>query len=207
MISPPLVPELIIVDKPTLRRRMRLLRQDLSSHYRLNAMRAITHHASRLLKRDKRVGVYMAAGSELNLAGLMIAALQRGVELYLPQIPRCGRRLWFSRLGFAQRWYLHPRYQVAEYAGPLLRAERLNIIFVPLLAFDDDGYRMGQGGGFYDATLAFRLRMHRVGQPLLVGVGYDCQRCEHVPREAWDVRLDYLLTESGLRRLSCGPLC
>lgn len=170
-------------------------------------MRAIARHASRLLKRGKRVGAYLAAGSELDLEILMSAALWRGAEVYLPQIPRRGRRLWFSRLGAADRWYLHPRYRIAEYDGPALRAERLDVLFVPLLAIDDEGYRMGQGGGFYDTTLAFRQRARLFGKPLLVGVAYDCQRVERVPREPWDVRLDYLLTESGLRRLPLSPLC
>lgn len=195
------------MDKPALRRRIRRARQALSRGYRLDAMRAIARHASRLLKRGKRVGAYLAAGSELDLEILMSVALWRGAEVYLPQIPRRGRRLWFSRLGAADRWYLHPRYRIAEYDGPALRAERLDVLFVPLLAIDDDGYRMGQGGGFYDTTLAFRQRARQFGKPLLVGVAYDCQRVERVPREPWDIRLDYLLTESGLRRLPLSPAC
>ncbi|WP_374422496.1 5-formyltetrahydrofolate cyclo-ligase [Chromobacterium sp.] len=190
-----------------MRRRIRRARQALSRGYRLDAMRAIARHASRLLKRGKRVGAYLAAGSELDLEILMSVALWRGAEVYLPQIPRRGRRLWFSRLGAADRWYLHPRYRIAEYDGPALRAERLDVLFVPLLAIDDEGYRMGQGGGFYDTTLAFRQRARQFGKPLLVGVAYDCQRVERVPREPWDIRLDYLLTESGLRRLPLSPAC
>ncbi|KMN35322.1 5-formyltetrahydrofolate cyclo-ligase [Chromobacterium sp. LK1] len=195
------------MDKPALRRRIRCARQALSHDYRLDAMRAIARHASRLLKRGKRVGAYLAAGSELDLEILMSVALWRGAEVYLPQIPRRGRRLWFSRLGAADRWYLHPRYRIAEYDGPALRAERLDVLLVPLLAIDDEGYRMGQGGGFYDTTLAFRQRARQFGKPLLVGVAYDCQRVERVPREPWDIRLDYLLTESGLRRLPLSPAC
>ena len=207
MTAPPAVIDSQNIDKPALRRRIRRARQALSRGYRLDAMRAIARHAARLLKRGKRVGAYLAAGSELDLEVLMSAALWRGAEVYLPQIPRRGRRLWFSRLGAADRWYLHPRYRIAEYDGPVLRAERLDVLFVPLLAIDADGYRMGQGGGFYDTTLAFRQRARRFGKPLLVGVAYDCQCVERVPREAWDIRLDYLLTESGLRRLPLEPAC
>ncbi len=173
----------------------------LPAAYRAAAMRDIARHASRLLRRGKRIGGYLAAGSELDLFVLLNEALRRGAEVYLPQIPARGRRLWFTRLGAADRWYRHPRYRIVEYDGPRLRAERLDVLFVPLLGVDDDGYRMGQGGGFYDSTLAFRRRRAARGKPLLVGVAFDCQRVARVPREAWDVRLDYLLTESGLRRL------
>ncbi|WP_233164403.1 5-formyltetrahydrofolate cyclo-ligase [Chromobacterium sp. ASV23] len=189
------------IDKQALRRRIRRARMALSPAYRAASARAIARHASRLLKRGKRVGGYLASGSELDLSELLNAALWRNGQVYLPQIPRRGRRLWFTRLGAADRWYLHPRYRILEYAGQRLRAERLDVIFVPLLAVDRDGYRMGQGGGFYDTTLAFRRRHRLSGRPLLVGVAFDCQLVDAVPREAWDVRLDYLLTESGLRRL------
>ncbi|AXE29631.1 5-formyltetrahydrofolate cyclo-ligase [Chromobacterium phragmitis] len=189
------------IDKPALRRQLRRARMALPAACRAAAARAIARHASRLLKRGKRIGGYLAAGSELDLAELMNAALWRGAKIYLPQIPRRGRRLWFTRLDAADRWYLHPRYRILEYAGARLRAERLDLLFVPLLGVDRDGYRMGQGGGFYDSTLAFRRRHALSGKPLLVGVAFDCQLVDAVPREAWDVRLDWLLTESGLRRL------
>ncbi|KJH68806.1 5-formyltetrahydrofolate cyclo-ligase [Chromobacterium violaceum] len=189
------------IDKPALRRQLRRARMALPPACRAAAARAIARHASRLLKRGKRVGGYLAAGSELDLAEVMNAALWRGAAVYLPQIPKRGRRLWFTRLGAADRWYLHPRYRILEYAGARLRAERLDVVFVPLLGVDRDGYRMGQGGGFYDSTLAFRRRHALSGKPLLVGVAFDCQLVDAVPREAWDVRLDWLLTESGLRRL------
>jgi 5-formyltetrahydrofolate cyclo-ligase len=189
------------IDKQALRRQLRRARMGLPPAYRAAAAHAIARHASRLLGRGKRIGGYLAAGSELDLAELLNAALWRGARVYLPQIPRRGRRLWFTRLDAADRWYLHPRYRILEYAGSRLRAERLDVVFVPLLGIDRDGYRMGQGGGFYDSTLAFRRRHALHGKPLLVGVAFDCQRLETVPREAWDARLDWLLTESGLHRL------
>ncbi|POZ61280.1 5-formyltetrahydrofolate cyclo-ligase [Chromobacterium alticapitis] len=194
------------LDKPALRRSIRRARMALSPAYRAAAARAIVRHAARLLRRGKRVGGYLAAGSELDLSELLNEALWRGGEVYLPQIPRRGRRLWFTRLGAADRWYLHPRYRILEYGGARRRAEKLDLLFVPLLGVDREGYRMGQGGGFYDTTLAFRRRHPQGSGPLLVGVAFDCQLVDAVPREPWDVRLDYLLTESGLRRLPlAGP--
>ncbi|TDR80518.1 5-formyltetrahydrofolate cyclo-ligase [Paludibacterium purpuratum] len=152
--------------------------------------------AARFVRRGKRIGGYLAAGSELDIESLMSSALRRGAEIYLPVIPERGRRLWFSRLGPEDRWYRHPRYSMIEYAGPVLRVERLDVLFVPLLAVDAEGFRLGQGGGFYDTSL------HAAGRrrPLLVGVAFDCQRVARVPREAWDIRLDWLVTESGLFR-------
>ena len=69
-----------------------------------------------------------------------------------------------------------------------------DLLLVPFLAADRDGYRLGYGAGYYDRTLD-HLRARRPVQA--VGVGFDLQRLESVPRDAGDQRLDWLLTEAG----------
>lgn len=193
-------------DKHALRRAIRRARMGLPPAYRLAAAQAVARHARRFLARGRRVGGYLATGSELDLEPLMSAALFRGVTLFLPKIPDRGRRLWFSKLGTANRWSHHPRYGIAEYHGPVLRAHKLDVLFVPLLGVDEEVFRLGQGWGFYDATLEFRRRQLHRRRPLLVGVAYDCQRVARVPRDPWDVQLDYLVTESGLHRFPRLPM-
>lgn len=188
-------------EKTALRRELRRRRKAMTRKERGRLERAVLRHASPLLRRGKRIGAYLAAGSELDLSTVIARARLRGAVVSLPAIPARGRRLWFTRLGpDPLRWRLHPRYRIREYDGPRARAETLDVLLIPLLGVDADGYRLGQGGGFYDATLAFRRRHPLARRPLLVGVAFDCQCVERVPREAWDVRLDAILTPSGLRR-------
>ncbi|MDU8942298.1 5-formyltetrahydrofolate cyclo-ligase [Ovoidimarina sediminis] len=71
------------------------------------------------------------------------------------------------------------------------------VLIVPLVAFDDDGGRLGYGGGFYDRTLE---RLKARGPVLAVGFAYEAQRAEALPREATDQRLDAVVTEAGVRR-------
>ena len=70
-----------------------------------------------------------------------------------------------------------------------------DVLLVPLLAFDKSGYRLGYGGGFYDATLA-NLRTQK--KIIAIGVGYAGQEIAEVPHEAHDMRLDYMMTEKGI---------
>ena len=65
-------------------------------------------------------------------------------------------------------------------------------LLVPLLAFDNKGYRLGYGGGFYDRTLA-ALRVRKT--IFAIGAGYDGQRVDQVPRGTDDGRLDAIVTE------------
>ena len=70
-----------------------------------------------------------------------------------------------------------------------------DVLLVPLLAFDKAGYRLGYGGGFYDATLA-RLRAKK--EIIAIGVAFAGQEVAEVPHEAHDMKLDYVMTEKAI---------
>ncbi len=70
-----------------------------------------------------------------------------------------------------------------------------DVLIVPLLAFDRQGYRLGYGGGFYDRTLA-RLRAKK--KIIAIGVAYAAQEAESVPHTAHDQPLDYIITERSV---------
>ena len=68
-----------------------------------------------------------------------------------------------------------------------------DVVLVPLVAFDRGGYRVGQGGGFYDRALAPLLDLP--SRPFLLGIAHEFQRLERLPRHPWDVALDAVVTE------------
>jgi 5-formyltetrahydrofolate cyclo-ligase len=74
-----------------------------------------------------------------------------------------------------------------------------DVLLVPLLAFDGEGYRLGYGGGFYDRTLAALRQKKNIAA---IGVGYSGQELNVVPRGVRDQRLDYIFTEAGPKK--CG---
>jgi 5-formyltetrahydrofolate cyclo-ligase len=69
-----------------------------------------------------------------------------------------------------------------------------DVVLVPLLAYDAQGYRLGYGGGFYDRTLA---RLRGLKPVIAVGVAYSEQMVDAVPHSDYDQRLDWILTPSG----------
>ena len=70
------------------------------------------------------------------------------------------------------------------------------VLIVPLLAFDARGFRLGYGGGFYDRTLQ-QLRQH--GPVTAVGYAFAAQQVDAVPIDAYDQRLDAVVTDEGVR--------
>ena len=88
------------------------------------------------------------------------------------------------------------RYGILE-PRSLVESVQPNVLLVPLLAFDSDGTRLGQGGGYYDRTLA-NLRAN--GHIVAVGVAYAGQEVAKLPNDTHDQRLDGVVTEHGFRK-------
>jgi len=80
----------------------------------------------------------------------------------------------------------------------LKSARDLDVIFMPLVAFDEFGGRLGMGGGFYDRTLRFVARRRAWSRPHLVGLAYDLQRVPKVHGDSWDVALAKIVTEHSV---------
>ena len=81
-----------------------------------------------------------------------------------------------------------------------LDAAQLDVILLPLVAFDRRGHRLGSGAGYYDRALA--LRAGRPAPPLLVGLAHSCQEVQLIPAEPWDIPMDAVATERGYRSIT-----
>ncbi|WP_280990778.1 5-formyltetrahydrofolate cyclo-ligase [Brevundimonas subvibrioides] len=135
------------------------------------------------------VAVYRAMGSEMDPEPLVQALWSAGVKTCLPVVLERDAPMIF------RCW--SPGEPLEEDAAgcpaplPLAEVVDPDLILTPLLAFDDYGGRLGQGGGFYDRTFAARPGVIRIG------FGYSGQRVERLPMESHDVRLHGVLTEVG----------
>ena len=77
------------------------------------------------------------------------------------------------------------------------RSHRLDVVLVPLVAFDRRGTRLGHGAGYYDAAFAFRHRSRRT-RPVLVGLAHAFQEVDHIDEREWDVPLDVVVTDRAV---------
>jgi 5-formyltetrahydrofolate cyclo-ligase len=183
----------------TLRRQMRVIRAGLSASDRQQAADAIARQAqrARLLKPRLNIAIYLSVRGEADLAPLIERARRLGCRLYLPRVVNLRRGqmefLRFTGLNELRR----NRLGLLEPASTTTRIapRKLDLVFVPLLAFDTDGHRLGTGGGFYDRRFAFLTSRRRWRKPRLIGVGYELQRVTLVPAERWDIALDAVVTE------------
>ena len=176
-----------MTDKRELRAAMRAHRKRLAARSPDAAARAAAHAAD--LPPARLVAVYRAIGSELDVDALSLALERDGRDLCLPVVIERDAPMIFRRWRFGEPLEL----DLAGVPAPLPLAETVtpDLILTPLLAFDDAGGRLGQGGGYYDRTFA------ALPDVLRIGVAYAGQQVDRLPLEGHDIRLHGVLTETG----------
>lgn len=176
--------------KAALRGELRALRDGIAPEAREAKSAAIRGHLLRLCadRGFRRIGLFAPFRSEVDL---MPAAAARPDWLwYFPRIitDRPPRLAWGAEP-------LEPgRHGILEPAFAQALLPPVQLLLVPCLGFDADGYRLGYGGGFYDALLE-----HLPEDVLTIAVAFACQEVQDLPREPQDLPVQGILTELGLR--------
>ena len=151
----------------------------------------------RFFLRAKRIGIYLANDGEIDPGAILATALKAGKSCFLPILhPLKKNSLYFgqydpttqmvpNRFGIPE-----PKFNSAQIAPPW----SLDIILMPLVAFDREGNRMGMGGGYYDRTLAFMAESNRL-KPKLIGLAHGCQEVDNISQQSWDIPLHLIATD------------
>ena len=152
----------------------------------------------------RTVAVYAAMGSEVDPAAFAIAAADRGWRVAYPcmlsaaDAAACGQRMRMRAVASGDvgtaPFIAHPTRAFAatdidSSRFPIVPAEALDMIVVPLVAFDRAGARLGYGGGCYDRYLSTLSPACQI-----VGIAFDEQRVDHVPTDAHDLPLPNIIS-------------
>jgi len=189
-----------------LRAQMRERRAGLSAAERIAAASGVAASLEQLPEFlvDRRVAGYWAVGGEVPLHAAVARLRAREQQYCLPIVGDDGRLRFTPLLPNAN---MQPnRYGIPEpehAAADLLTPQDLDLVLVPLTAFDRSGRRLGMGGGYYDRSFAFLREVVRPAQPLLVGIGYAFQEVATLPAQDWDIALDFIATDKEL--IDCTP--
>lgn len=185
-------------SKPITRRTVLSLRDKMPEPARIAASEAIAASVESLiahLPAGSLVALYAPKGTEVETARLDALVRARGLRIAYPRIVAGDRRLAFhevapSELVLARFGLREPRSD-----APSIDIASIAVFVIPGLAFDTDGGRVGWGRGYYDATLAIAS-----SSALRIGLAFDCQLVERVPRDAHDAQLHYVVTETAVHR-------
>jgi 5-formyltetrahydrofolate cyclo-ligase len=172
----------------------------LTPEERAELSRAAVLHLAGLpeLAAARAVAGFVATAVEIDPAEALAELERRGATVVYPRVTTGQPRLRFHRVGSATD--LKPgAYGILEpqESCPEVAAQDLDIILVPGLAFDQEGHRLGYGGGYYDEVAGL---VRQQGRALLVGVGFDFQLVDACPAADGDVDIDSVVTDARVVR-------
>lgn len=189
-------------NRKQLRQHIRTLRRSLTPRQQQQASQLlltnIRHRAD--FRRAKNIAMYLPNDGEINPESLIRLCWKLGKRVYLPVLhPVLHNRLWFvpytPKTEMIKNIYgikepkLIPHHRRAAWA--------LDLVLLPLVAFDEKGNRMGMGGGYYDRTFSFKALRKGLAGPKLIGLAHEIQKVKELPTENWDIPLSSIITDTN----------
>jgi len=182
-------------SKLNLRKKFFELRKNISSEYALFASKKIANKAEDIVKifKPQVIAGFYPFKHEVNTLPLMSKLFSLGFELCMPITPINNKPLKFKK------W--HPKLALQKGRFGILEPPKTSrniqpdLLLVPLLAYDKFGNRLGYGGGFYDRTLKELLTINK--HTTSIGLAFESQKCNKLPKNNFDVPLNSLLNEKG----------
>jgi 5-formyltetrahydrofolate cyclo-ligase len=196
--------------KAAARARIRSDRASLSASRRATAADGIAEAAATLLPAGPaRITCYVSMPTEPGITCYVSMPTEPGTELLIADALLAGHEILVPRIRGAELDWVRLLASSTFAAGPLGIREpvgepvdptvlgSMDVMFVPGLAIDRSGRRLGQGGGYYDRVLA-GVPSHADGGPLLAAVLFDDEILDEIPVEPHDCRVDAAVTPGGV---------
>ena len=151
---------------------------------------------SNILNDKKRIALYCSVNNEVTTEQIIKHLWAENKELFLPIIKfnqlmfgsyKSGDNLNNNKFGIPE-----PVTRTED----LIAADILDLVIVPLVAFDSNCNRLGMGGGYYDRALAFKQTSSETHSPLLIGLAYELQKVNALEINSWDIPMDGIISET-----------
>ena len=177
-----------------LRQDLRTRREQLSPARQQTAAQSICQQVIKQtwMTESTSLAFYWSTGGEIDCSLLMLEGSGQGKDCYLPVIDNPpSPAMCFRRFDPMRTEILTPnRFGIPEpLTGTEIRISHLDLVFMPLVAFDRSGNRLGMGKGYYDRALA-----GSPDSPLRVGLGYTFQEAPSLEPSEWDIPLHIVIT-------------
>ncbi|NRH27762.1 5-formyltetrahydrofolate cyclo-ligase [Pseudomonas sp. MS19] len=190
------------LSRQQLRRQLRQARRALGRHAQRQASLGLYRQLAQnpAWRRARHIALYLPNDGEIDPQLLLRAAQRQGKATYLPVLSAWPRtKMVFQRIRRGEA--LTPnRFRILEPRRNLHQQRKiwaLDLVLMPLVGFDDQGGRLGMGGGFYDRSLAYKARRKSANKPMLLGLAHACQQVDQLALASWDVPLNATVTNKG----------
>jgi 5-formyltetrahydrofolate cyclo-ligase len=178
------------VSKSKLRKKILKIRKLKSpSNIKISFNKIIKFIEKKNKKKD--IGGYYPVNYEINDLDLLKAFEKKKYNISLPIIKKNHNMNFY-------KWSFNEPLKINKYGIPEPISKKINypdIIFVPLVAFDEKLNRLGYGGGYYDRYIS---KIEKKKKLLKIGLAMNCQKIKKIPISKYDQKLDYIITNSRI---------
>lgn len=173
------------IRRQLIQSRLALTAREIDKKSKRIAKRVI---ASKIFKGAKNVSIYLPINGEVKTGDIINLLIEAGVNIYVPKYFK-EQRVWrLSRFRGWEKLEEGP-YKIQQPTGDeTIEAMRVDTAFIPGVAFDKKGVRLGWGKGVFDKLFA-------KSEAIKVGLGYDFQIVDKLPKKAYDLLVDLVVTE------------
>ena len=190
-------------NRKALRASLRQSRQELSpekQHVAARSLLDLIGHQD-FFRVAQCIAFYQVIDGEIDPKLLLDLALSEGKACFLPVLSRENPEFVSFSPYDADTPLVENQWGIAEPSPEaIVSPTNFDVVFVPLVGFNEQCFRLGMGKGFYDRTFSFKI-FNRRSRPLLVGLAHESQLVkEAFPVENWDVRLDAIATDKKMYR-------
>lgn len=191
-------------SKVSLREHFRKIRALKSADDRNNAAKAAAFLFAQTtyFNNSQHIACYLPYQDEFDTSHLLKILWRAKKNIYLPVLTKEAQKTLVF-VEYHEGDPLHAnRYHILEPENitHVISPDALDLVIMPLIAFDKSGHRLGTGGGYYDRTFAF-LRQQKNAKLHLMGLAYAEQEAEIIPSDVWDIRMNGVITEKEI--MSC----
>jgi len=170
--------------KNQLREACKQKRESLSDLEIKNYSQNIVDKLIPLIAKYENIGIYLPMRGEVDVSALL--SMKR--SFFAPVVVN-KETMQFCELTSLTNTKISSYKILEPISKYCIEPEQLEVIIVPLVGFDEHLNRIGQGGGYYDRYLAKT-------KAIKIGVAFEVQKLDAIPIEEFDVRLDYIVSES-----------
>ena len=193
---------MLIISKAECRKNTKKIRSDIYNNISKDYIYKISDHLSNIIdenlksnsSENKNIAFFLPIGSEVEVDKVFDKFISKGYNICLPCVIKKDHPLVFKE--WQQGMELIEESYKTKAPNESAKEVMPDVIIVPFLSFDDRGYRLGYGGGFYDRTIA-----NIKTKVITIGVGFEGQKLPQVPTDEYDQTLDYIATEECIYKI------
>jgi 5-formyltetrahydrofolate cyclo-ligase len=190
------------VSKSALRKKYRDIRSKISATDRQKAAHAaaILFAKQPFFIKAQNIACYLPFKDEFDSLPLIEQIWLAKKQCFLPVLSQINNQnsLIFVRYNYGDSLRVN-QFSILEPSNVTrtISPEQLDVVIMPLVAFDKHGHRLGTGGGYYDRTFKFILEP-AAKTPRMVGLGYAAQEADELPADPWDIKMTNVITENDI---------